>query len=94
MTNNAIYNFIEFIQEHKVLTLTVIGTFASWRFLVVLYDKIYDPIADNILDANITDQYYTKICDKYIPIGIISKEFLKWFMMILLLMLIYNVLQN
>lgn len=88
-----IYNPIEFIQEVEVLTLTVIGSFASWRLLSVLYDNIYEPVIDEFVDGGETDKYYAKIGKYYVPIGVITKEFIKWFIIVVLLMLIYNGLQ-
>lgn len=85
-----VYNPIEFIQKIELFTLTMIGSFASWRLLNVIYDNIYEPIIDGIVDKGDHDKYYTQIGNYYIPIGIVVKEFIKWIIIIIFLMMLYN----
>jgi len=88
-----IYNPIEFVERIEVITITVFGSFATWRLLNIIYDNIYEPVIDGIIDTNATDKYYAKIGHHYVPAGLIMKEFIKWIIIIILLMLLYNMMR-
>uniref|UniRef100_A0A6C0CAZ3 Uncharacterized protein n=1 Tax=viral metagenome TaxID=1070528 RepID=A0A6C0CAZ3_9ZZZZ len=94
LQKHNIYDPIEFIDKIELITITMIGTFATWRLLNVIYDNIYEPIIDNIISEKKTDEYYTKIGRYYIQIGIVMKEFIKWVVMLIFLMLIFNIMKH
>jgi len=93
-TQNTIYDPIEFIDKIELLTITMIGTFATWRLMNVLFDNIYEPIIDNIISEKRTDEYYTKFGRYYIQIGTVMKEFIKWIVMLIFLMLVFNIMKS
>jgi hypothetical protein len=89
---NVIYNPLKFVQQIELLTLTMIGSFASWRLMNVIYDNIYEPVVDHLVDCGGTDKYYLKIGRYYVQIGIVFKEIIKWIIIVIVLMLIYNII--
>jgi len=86
-----IYNPLEFIGEIELLTIAIVGSFVTLKFLNAIYENIYEPTIDVLIDSEKTDQYYIKYGKYYIQIGMIIKEFIKWFFLIILLMVIYNI---
>ena len=94
LQKSTIYDPIEFIDKIELVTITMIGTFATWRLLNVVFDNIYEPIIDNMISEKKTDEYYAKIGRYYIQIGIVMKEFIKWVIMLIFLMLIFNIMKN
>jgi len=93
LQKNTIYDPIEFIDKIELLTITMIGTFATWRLLNVIFDNVYEPIIDNMVSDKKTDEYYTKIGRYYVQIGIVMKEFIKWIIMLIFLMLLFNIMK-
>jgi len=92
LSANIIYNPIEFVQEIELFTVAMIGSFASWRLMNIIYDNIYEPIVDVMIDGEKTDKYYAIIGRYNIQIGIVVKEIIKWIIMIIFLMLLYNIM--
>lgn len=84
------YDPVEFIGKIEVLTIAIVGSFFTMKFLNALYDNMYEPTMDILFDSEKSDKYYIKIGKYYIQIGIILKEFIKWFVLIILLMIVYN----
>lgn len=86
-----IYDPLEFMNKIGILTVTIIGSFITWKFLNALYDNIYEPSIDMIINSEKTDMYYVKIGKYYVQIGMIFKEFIKWVILIIFLMIAYNI---
>ena len=86
-----IYNPLEFINKIELLTIAIIGSFITMKFLNALYENLYEPTIDVMIDSEKSDKYYIKIGKYYVQIGMIIKEFIKWFLLIILLMIIYNI---
>lgn len=86
----AIYDPLEFINKIELLTVAIIGSFFTMKFLNALYDNLYEPAMDVVIDSEKSDKYYLKIGKYYVQIGMILKEFIKWFVLIIILMIIYN----
>lgn len=86
-----IYDPLEFMNKIGILTVTIIGSFITWKFLNALYDNIYEPSIDMIINSEKTDMYYVKIGKYYVQIGMIFKEFIKWIILIIFLMIAYNI---
>jgi hypothetical protein len=87
-----IYNPLEFIGEIELITITMIGSFITWKLLNAIYESFYEPLIDMIVDGDACDKYYVKAGKKYIKIGKIVKEFIKWLILLIILMIIYNLL--
>ncbi|XWV26552.1 putative orfan [Tupanvirus soda lake] len=85
-----IYDPLEFIGKIELFTIAIIGSFITMKFLNAMYENIYEPMVDVIVDSEKTDNYYVKIGNYYVQMGMIVKEFIKWFLLIILLMIIYN----
>lgn len=88
----SIYDPIEFINKIELLSIAIIGSFFTIKFLNALYENLYEPTIDIMVNSEKTDKYYVKIGKYYVQIGMIFKEFVKWVLLILLLMIFYNVL--
>lgn len=89
-----IYDPLEFIDKIELLTIAIVGSFVTMKFLNALYDNLYEPVVDVLIDTETSDKYYIRIGKYYIQIGMIVKEFIKWFMLIILLMITYNILTH
>lgn len=87
-----IYDPLEFVGKIELLTIAVLGSFITWKFLNSLYDNIYEPTIDVLVNCEKTEKYYIKIGKYYIQIGMIFREFIKWIVLIIILMIIYNLL--
>jgi len=87
---SASYDPVEFMKKIELLTIAIFGSFITIKFLNALYDHLYEPAVDVIIDSDKSDNYYIKIGKYYIQMGMIIKEFIKWFLLIILLMIIYN----
>lgn len=87
---SQVYDPIKFIQKIELFTVAIIGSFVTMKLLNAIYDNLYEPAMEIILDANKTNMYYVKFGKYYMNIGTIFKEFIKWFVLIILLMFFYN----
>jgi hypothetical protein len=89
-----IYDPFEFVYEVELFTIAMLASFITWKFLNAMYENIYEPSIDVIIDSNKTENYYIKIGNHYIQIGMIIKEFIKWVVLLIVLMIAYNLLIN
>lgn len=87
---NPSYDPIEFISKVELLTIAIIGSFITMKFLNAIYENLYEPTMDHLLGSEKSDKYYVKIGSYYVQIGMVIKEFIKWFLLVLILMIIYN----
>ena len=87
-----IYDPLEFIGKIELLTIAILGSFITMKFLNAMYDNIYEPVIDIMIDSEKPDKYYIKIGKYYIQAGLIMKEFIKWFLLIIILMIVYNII--
>lgn len=89
---SIVYDPFEFVNKIELFTVTIVGSFITMKFLNAMYDNLYEPVVDVMIDSDKSDQYYIKIGKYYIQANLIIKEFIKWFVLIIILMLIYNLL--
>ncbi len=89
-----IYDPFEFIGKIELFTIAIVGSFITMKLLNSLYENMYEPMIDVMVDSGKTDSYYVKIGNYYVQIGMIIKEFIKWFLLIIILMIIYNFLAH
>lgn len=87
----SIYDPLEFIYKIELLSIAIVGSFITMKFLNSLYDNLYEPTVDALIDAEKSDKYYFKIGKYYIQIGMVIKEFIKWILLLVILMIIYNI---
>ena len=92
MSTRPIYDPFEFIDKVELFTLAMLGSFFTWKFLNAIYDSLCGPVIDTIINSDKTDKYYIKIGTYYIQTDMIFREFIKWLVLILILMIIYNLL--
>ena len=90
VSTKNIYDPVEFVTKIEILTIAVVASFITMKFLNSLYEYIYEPTIDLVIDNQETENYYIRIGSYYIQIGMIIKEFIKWLFLIILLMIIYN----
>jgi large-conductance mechanosensitive channel len=84
------YDPIKFIEKVEVLTIAVIGSFITIKLLNTLYDNLYEPVIDLVIETEKSDKYYIKIGKYYVKIGVIFKEIIKWIILFFILMILYN----
>lgn len=89
---DPIYDPIQFVCKIQILTVAIIGSYITIKFINALYENIYEPVLDNIIGSEQNDNYYIKIGKYYVQIGMIIKEFIKWLLLIIVLMIIYNII--
>lgn len=85
-----IYDPFQFIGKIEVFTIAIVASFITMKFLNSLYDSVYEPVIDNLVNTEDIDKYYIKMGKYYIQGDTIVKDFIKWFILIIILMLIYN----
>lgn len=85
-----IYDPVEFIGKVELLTIAIVGSFITMKFLNAVYENLYEPTMDTIIDSEKSDQYYFKMGKYYIQPSMIIKELIKWIVLLIILMLIYN----
>lgn len=88
---NPTYDPFEFISKIELLTIAIVGSFITMKFLNAIYENLYEPTLDILIDSGKTDEYFVKVGSYYIQIGTIIKEFIKWFLLVIVLMIIYNI---
>lgn len=86
-----IYDPVEFVDKIGLVSLTIIGSFVTMKFLNAMYENIYEPVIDIVVDSDKSDQYYIKAGKYYIQTNSIVKELIKWILLIIILMIIYNI---
>jgi len=91
---NKIYDPVEFIGKIELLTVAIVGSFVTMKFINSLYENIYEPTMDAIIDSEKSDKYYMRIGKYYVQTSLVLKEFIKWFVLIIALMIIYNLLRK
>lgn len=89
---DPIYDPLVFINRVELFTITMLASFITWKLLNSLYDNIYEPAIETVLNSDKTDKYYLKVGNYYVQIGMIFKEFIKWLIIIVILMIVHNLL--
>ena len=89
-----IYDPFEFVGKIGILTLAIIGSFITMKLLNSLYETVYEPMIDIMVDSDKTDSYYIKIGKYYVQIGMVIKEFIKWILLVIVIMIIYNIVAH
>lgn len=87
-----IYDPFEFIEKIGLFTIAIVGSFITMKLFNALYDNLYEPAMEVALKTEKTDKYYIKIGKYYIHIGTICKEFIKWLVLVVFLMICYNII--
>lgn len=91
---NLSYDPVEFISKIGLLTIALTGSFITLKLLNAIYENLYEPIIDAVTDSEKSDQYYVLIGKNYVQVNMILKEFIKWFILVILLMIVYNLISN
>ena len=87
----SIYDPLQFISKVELFSVAIVGSFATMKFLNALYDNLYEPAIEALFDTEKSDKYYFKLGKYYIQIGMVIKEFIKWILILVVLMIIYNI---
>lgn len=85
------YNPLKFVGQIEILTLTIIGAFMTMKFLNSIFDNLYQPIMDTIISSNNAHKYYLRIGKYYVQADTLIREFIKWFVIVVLLMIFHNI---
>lgn len=91
MAPEPVYNPMKFLSAAEIITIAVLASFVTMKLLNVLYENLYEPAIESVVDSKKTEDYYVKIGRYYVQVDTIVKEFIKWIVLILLLMLLYNI---
>lgn len=91
---NVISDPIEFVSKIEIMTVTIFGSFITVKFLNALYEHLYEPAIDTIIKTEEHDDYYMKLGNYYVQISAVVKEFFKWALLLILIMIIYNVVKR
>lgn len=86
------YDPLTFVSKVEIISFAVLGSFVTYRFFNSLYDNLYEPTLDNVVKAKNTHKYYIKIGSSYIQVENIIKDTIKWLLIILILMILYNII--
>lgn len=89
-----IYDPIKFVNKIELFTFAIIGSFITMKFLNAIYENIYEPAVDVVVNSDKCDHYYINIGKYYIQTSMIIKEFIKWIMLIIILMFVYNLIHR
>lgn len=92
MTTKRIYDPIQFIGEIEIFTIAMLCSFITWKLLNSLYDNLYEPAIELFINLGDSEKYYIKIGNYYINIGIVFKELIKWIILLVVIMILYNVI--
>lgn len=87
-----IYDPVEFVSKVEIVTIAMLGSFITWKLLNTLYDNLYEPTIEMLIQSEEADKYYLHIDKYYIQMGLIIKEFIKWLILLIVLMIVYNAL--
>lgn len=85
------YDPLEFIGNVELFTIAMLGSFITWKLLNAMYDNLYEPAIDMMINSGNGNKYYIRIGKYYVQMDVIFKEIIKWIVLIILLMLIYNI---
>lgn len=85
------YDPLEFIGEIELFTIAVLASFVTWKLLNAIYDNIYEPVIDVVIDSEHCSDYYVKIGKYYVQMGTVIKDIIKWIIIIIFLMILYNI---
>lgn len=89
-----IYDPLVFVHEMELLTMAVVGSFITWKLLNCLYDNLYEPVIDTVIDDRNADKYYVRIGKYYVQLHLVFKTIIKWVIVIIFLMLAFNLLKK
>ncbi len=89
----SINDILKFSSELQIITIGTIAGIISFKFVSRIYEELYEPI----IHSFIPDEYCLKISSNgpfSIKYGIIIREFIKWIILIILLILIHLFFKN
>lgn len=90
MSDKSDYDPLKFLNNAGLMTAAIAVSFFSVKFLNSLYENIYEPTMDVVINSGGADKYYLKIGKYYIQGDAIIKDFIKWFILIMIIMILYN----
>lgn len=93
-TTKPIYDIFTFISKIDILTITIFGSFITIKFFNALYENVYEPFIESLIESNENNKYYITIGKKYISVNKIFNEFTKWIILLIFLMFLYNIFKK
>lgn len=78
----------------ELFTITLVCSFITLKLLNALYDSLYEPVIDSVVQSGNAKRYVLKIGNHYIPADGLVQEIIKWAILLLVVIVIYNVLRN
>lgn len=89
--NSNYYNPVKFTSSVNILTIAMVGGYISWRLMNALYEELYNPLMNSLIPNEECRKHFLKIKGHRVNVGIILKEFVKWLVLVIVLMIIYNI---
>jgi hypothetical protein len=71
----------DYLIKTEIITIVMIATFFTWRFLISFHDQIVVPLFDGLVDDK-NPKKYIKIFKKKIDVNVFVTELLKWIFII------------
>ena len=87
-----VYDPVVFVSKVKIFSLAVVGSFVTMKLINSLYDCLYEPVINNWIKPTYSENYYLPIGRDMVKIDSLVKDILKWLILIIILMIIYNML--
>lgn len=91
MAPEPVYNPMKFLSTAEIVTIAVLASFVTMKLFNSIYENVYEPAIESVVESEKTQDYYLRIGKYYVQADILVKEFIKWLVVILLLMLLYNI---
>ena len=85
-----VYDPFEFVHGIEIFTITMVASFATWKMLNNLYEHMYEPTIEYFLPDEKCNQYQIRMGKYSVRVGFIYREFVKWLLIIMVLMIIHN----
>lgn len=71
----------DYLIKTEVVTVVMIATFFTWRFLITFHDQVIVPVFDALIDDK-NKKHVIKVEKKNIDVSVLVTEFLKWVFLI------------
>jgi len=88
--SKEIYDPVKFFGHIDLITVSILGSFVTYKFITSVYEYLYEPVFDVFVDTRTTENYYLKLKNNYIKMASIVKAFVLWIFSIIILMIVYN----
>jgi hypothetical protein len=76
----------------QLFTITMLASFFTWKLLNGIYENIYEPMIDTIIPDEECEKHTMLINNHRMRIGFLFKELVKYLVLIIFLMIIYNII--